>query len=136
MLEETSLDAAASRSLRRKLPAILAQVTSIQTCRKCGRGSHSRQTCPAQDATCFCCNRKGHYSSQCLSTTAAEPKQNLSELTTYAENDANPETSTRYLDAVAGTRKESWIITIEVDSHPVSVNVDTGAEVTTLSETT
>ena len=55
---------------------------SVQTYRRCGRGSHSRQTCPAQDTTCFCCNRKDHYSSQCLSTTAAEPKWNLSELTT------------------------------------------------------
>ena len=78
----------------------------------------------------------GHYSSQCLSTSAAEPKRNLNELTTYAKDDPNPETSTRYLDTVAGTRKEIRITTIEVDGHLVSVKVDTGVEVMVLSETT
>jgi len=42
-LEETSLDAVASSAPRRKQPAIPIQATrqaSIQTCRRCGRGSH------------------------------------------------------------------------------------------------
>ena len=34
-----------------------------QVCTRCGRGTHSRQVCPAKEATCHKCNKKGHYSS-------------------------------------------------------------------------
>ena len=46
--------------------------SSWQKCRRCGRGSHPRQDCPARDATCHRCNHKGHYSAQCLSKTILE----------------------------------------------------------------
>ena len=41
------------------------------------------QSCPAKDANCFRCNRRGHFSSQCLSNTIANitatPGQPISE---------------------------------------------------------
>ena len=43
-----------------------------QKCRRCRKTSHSRQSCPAKDATCFRCNRKGHFGAQRLSKTVAE----------------------------------------------------------------
>ena len=39
------------------------------------------QFCLAKDATCFHCNRKGHYSAQCLSKTVAEIDEPLQKLT-------------------------------------------------------
>ena len=53
---------------------------NTKVCRRCGKSSHPRQSCPAKDATCFRCNRKVHYGSQCLSKTVAEivePSQEL-----------------------------------------------------------
>ena len=89
------------------------------------------------DRLCFPCNRKGHYtrSSHCLSTTAAEPKRNPSELKTYAEDDTNQGTSTRYLILLLVPEKKAQLNVKMPNS--VSVKVDTGAEVMTLvSETT
>ena len=62
-----------STTTRRKLPAIphTSSKPQIGNCRRCGRGAHPRHLCPAKDTTCFRCNRRGHYSSQCLSTTVA-----------------------------------------------------------------
>ncbi len=36
-------------------------------CKRCGKMSHPVQHCPACEATCFKCNREGHYYSQCVS---------------------------------------------------------------------
>ena len=41
-------------------------------CTHCGRSEHQKgDRCPAKDATCHKCNRKGHYQSQCFSKTVA-----------------------------------------------------------------
>lgn len=40
---------------------------NAEMCRRCRKSSHSWQLCPAKVTTCFCCNRKSHYGSHCLS---------------------------------------------------------------------
>ena len=52
---------------RQSLPNQPVQNSKI--CRRCGKSSHPRQLYPAKDVTCFRCNRKDHYSMQCLSKT-------------------------------------------------------------------
>jgi len=73
MKEEIPLDAIRQKPTKRKLPALPLTPArpSVSNCRRCGSGSHPRQSCPARDATCFRCNRRGHFSSQCLSNTVA-----------------------------------------------------------------
>ena len=58
------------QGIRRPIPR--QPVPSGKVCRRCGKSSHPRQSCPARDATCFYCNRKGHFGAQCLSKTVAE----------------------------------------------------------------
>ena len=41
-------------------------------CSRCGKAPHARHLCPAKDAECYTCKRKGHYSSQCFSKTVAD----------------------------------------------------------------
>ena len=72
--DDTSLDAVRqSTTAQRKLPAIpnTPSKPPLGNCRRCGGGTHPRHLCPAKEATCFRCNRRGHYSSQCLSNTVA-----------------------------------------------------------------
>ena len=123
-----------SKRPRRQLPTLPPQAgKQTQVCRRCGKGSHPRQSCPARDMVCFRCNRRGHYSSQCLSNTVAKVAKNLSELATQSDN-PQPETFDRYLNTVESTRAETWIITVEINGQPVSVKVDTRTEVTALSD--
>ena len=35
-------------------------------CTRCGKEPHSRDKCPAKDAICNRCQKKGHYGAQCL----------------------------------------------------------------------
>ena len=44
----------------------LLRVVSLQLASGPAKGPHSRQVCPAKDAVCITCKKKGHYSSQCF----------------------------------------------------------------------
>ena len=37
-------------------------------CTRCSRGPHERSKCPAKDATCFKCSKKGHFGVVCFSS--------------------------------------------------------------------
>ena len=45
--------------------------TAPKQCTLCGRGVHRRGKCPAHDAVCHKCHKKGHYSAHCLSRSVA-----------------------------------------------------------------
>ena len=93
-------------------------------CSRCGRESHLRQSCPAKDAVCHKCQRKGHYSSQCFSKTAVKE---------VTQTDAVYDTS--YLTAVTSNDSQTaWHITISVNGCQMPFKLDTGAEMTVVSE--
>ena len=39
---------------------------ATKSCSRRGKEPHPRERCPAKDATCHICTKKGHYSSQCF----------------------------------------------------------------------
>ena len=45
-----------------------------KSCTRCGKGQHPRDKCPAKDATCHRCSKKGHYGSQCFTNSSGECK--------------------------------------------------------------
>ena len=72
-------------------------LTQTNICRLCIQPSHPRQVCPAFNATCSRCSRKGHLSSV--------PFKTMGELTTPSCNqdintfDDEPYSNTVYVDA-------------------------------------
>ena len=65
-------------------------------CTCCGKNKHDRgDTCPARDAVCHRCNRRGHFSTRCYSKTVAniDAESNESSMDTAflgAVNHSNP----------------------------------------------
>ena len=48
-------------------------------CTRCGRSKHQKgDRCPAKEAICHKCNRKGHFQSKCFSKTVAATTSELS----------------------------------------------------------
>ena len=94
-----------------------------QKCSRYGRGPHSRNLCPAKDAICHACKRKGHFKSQCYSTKAitdiAASKQELDN------------SDTMFLNTIDTAENSSWNKTILVD---VCFKLDTGAKASVMSE--
>ena len=84
---------------------------------------------------CYRSNRKGHYSSKCLSNTVAPQTRSVHELSSQSDH-SELETPDRYVETVEGNKKNMWAITIQMEGKPIVVKVDTGAEVTTISYST
>ena len=86
-------------------------------CKRCGKDHKPNDKFPARNATCFKCNRKGHFSAQCLLKTAT-----TSELTVET-----------FLGVVS-SNEESWVCSLKLEIREMSFKLDTGAEVTAISE--
>ena len=95
--------------------------SKAKQCKRCGRGQHPLDRCPARDAICHKCNHKGHFASQCLtkSTTGTD------EVTL----------DTAFVGAVS-TNQKCWQATLAVEGVDVDFKLDTGAEVTAISSET
>ena len=92
-------------------------------CKRCGRERHPAEKCPAKNATCYKCNRKGHCSPQCFSKTSAATTHEVS-------------LDTAFLGVVASQQDPAWTATVLLGATEVELKLDTGAEVTAISEAT
>ena len=124
--EETSLDFVKSDNRNTRINPSQRQAIREAKCTRCGRGPHTKQSCPAKEATCRRCSRKGHFAAVCFSRTIA----------VLSQEELEP-AETSYLDAVTnrGNRKEtkSWYIQLQMDGKDVCFKIDTGAEVSAIS---
>ena len=96
-------------------------------CTRCGRDRHKPgDRCPAKTAVCHKCKKKGHFSSQCFSKEVAA---------TNHEEEAQQDAA--FLGpVVAETKTTTWTNTLLVAGKKVQFKLDTGAEVTAVSENT
>ena len=97
-----------------------------KNCSRCGRGPHSRHMCPAKDATCHACKKKGHFKSQCYSTKA------IADIITFKNEYDNSDIT--FLNTIDSAEDNTWNKTILVEGKQVCFKLDTGAEATVLSE--
>ncbi len=99
--------------------------TSNQSCMRCGKDRHpTPDKCPAHKATCFKCNRKGHYGSQCLSKTKAPA----------STHEVEADLDSAFLGTVNATSGPVWLSKVKVDNKVVQFKLDTGAEVSVISD--
>ena len=111
-----------------------AALVGRRGCSRCGGQPHPSEKCPARDATCFRCQKKGHYSARCFS--------NVPESTGAATDTVEVIEETEpaaYLDVDAVNiegPENSWMITVRVNQIDLTFKLDTGAEVTAISEWT
>ena len=98
--------------------------TQSKTCQRCGKGQHSREECPAKDAECHRCHKKGHFNAMCRT-------KNVAQIVSTNEMDE------AFLDTVSdGQKASTWMTHIEVNGTSIPFKMDTGAEVTAISEET
>ena len=96
-------------------------------CTRCGRTKHRPgDKCPAKTAICHKCNRKGHYAaSQCFSKTVSTATQ-----------DGEACQDVAYLGPVKAENENTWTSTLQIAGKKIQFKLDTGAEVTAVSEAT
>ena len=98
-------------------------------CGNCGRGPHTRENCPARRVACHSCGKQGHFSAHCRS------KEVLALSVPGFEEDVQP-AGPVFLGTLDNEGTSTW--TVDVVSHGklLRFKIDTGAEVTAISETT
>ena len=96
--------------------------SGTKPCTRCGKGTHPRDKCPATDAVCHRCHRKGHYGAMCYAKT-------LAVTAVSGENSSD----TAFLDMMRCGRENAWFTPIQLSGQETLFKLDTGAEVTAIS---
>ena len=88
-------------------------------CPKCGRkATHNLQHCPARNAVCRKCHKRGHFQYGCRSQVVSV---NIKDTDTGDTGDAG--------DGTLGARESPWKVTFQINNKPVTFNIDMGAAV-------
>ena len=109
------------------------QRASASPCQWCGRSSaHKWQKCPAQSVTCYRCSKWGNFQSVCRATPHTNP--------IYLEPPQDTEMGT-FLGGVTSRDSPNpspnpWTVMFQLNGAPTNLLIDTGAEVTVISEYT
>ena len=96
-------------------------------CTKCGKKPwHAPALCPARDKLCNVCHKRGHFRAVCRSAARVQGIR------------ASPESSDEaFLGTVTdGTKGDPWEVELTLEGKPVKLHIDTGAEVTVITEHT
>ena len=104
-----------------RVPKRSNDLGSQDKCTRCS-GSHSRERCPASNVVCFRCNKRGHFNSQCQTRMPI----------THPDGGVN--ISTAFLDALGKEGPNEWHVTIQLCRCNVTFEIETGAEVSAISE--
>ena len=91
-----------------------------QSCCYCGFNQHpSRLMCPAREAICHACGKRGHYSRVCWTKSSSQSINKSSSAAVFSE--------TRPVLASAPPSLESAVIKGSLEGWPVEVLIDSGA---------
>ena len=91
-------------------------------CKRCGNDTHPPDKCPAKGATCHKCGKKGHFSKKCFTKTGASTRE-LS-------------LDSAFLGTLGASDPQAWTVNVGIANKEVPFKIDTGAEVTAISEDT
>lgn len=121
---------------RQQPPQRAPQIINHSMCTRCGKSpSHSKDRCPARDATCKKCNKNGHFKVVYRSKTVKKAVDKIEEGDTFlgaiTDTDASLEgiTHTHSTDT-----REPQTVTLSLNNRQVLFKTDTGADVTVIPE--
>ena len=105
-------------------PKVRHTTSQPKNCGRCGKGQHQQDQCPARDVECHRCHKKGHYSSLCYSKSVSEIASSEECL------------DTAFLNTLQKGKESCWRAKIQLCGKETMFKLDTGAEVTAVSEKT
>ena len=116
------------------------------SCYHCG-GPHLANQCKHMDAACSHCKKVGHFASVCRtkarqaaqswnSQPQEKAKKPTSTRTNYVEDEESPPTGEYDMCQIRDNHTEPYVLDITLNNVPVKMELDTGAAVSVISETT
>ena len=100
----------------------------VKKCYRCGNSpTHKREECPAINATCLKCKKRGHYASECKSKIVRSVDEEIQSGT--SDEDCY------FLGAVEGDKSQAkWSVNLSLGKANTRFKIDTGADVTVIPE--
>ena len=92
--------------------------------------NHARKDCPAKDAICHACEKRGHFKKACRS-------KHIRQVTAYTDqvSEATDQMEELFLGVIESPNQETaWERKVFINNKKVSIKLDSGADVTVLSE--
>ena len=106
---------------------LASRLNNRSVCFRCGKSPpHDRQHCPARDATCHKCAKRGHFKAMCRS-----PRK-VGEV--HQDSSSEIDHDDVFLGAVGTAAENPWSVTLQLNGEPVEFQIDTGAEVSIISD--
>ena len=115
-------------------------------CYRCG-GRHKSDECQFKDEECYFCHKKGHIARKCRAKERLNTSNRSRDDQQVAESRKTRQT-TNYLQEIEEEEKDyelyniksskpdPYCVNISVNGHEITMEVDTGASVTVISEQT
>ncbi len=97
------------------------------SCKRCGRNHRKGEICPAKSAECHKCRKKGHLAAVCRTRAVHEvnkPQEGSSMTHLLGE--------LTHIDDKCG----AWIVTLPIQGTEIDFKIDTGADISVISEKT
>ena len=129
---------------RTRNPTSVPKQSARQPCYRCGKSNHDSSNCRFIDATCRNCRKKGHIRPVCKSSRLSQHRRkpqrtatNYLETEPTIERASSPPEELHMFAFWANSSKSRPIYCdVLVEGTPLTMEVDTGAEVSVISETT
>ena len=131
--EDLSVQELRSNSNRGQFRSSRTTITNTKRhgkdCSNCGY-KHEDRRCPAIGKNCNKCQRIGHFSKMCRST-------GIREVVTENERDDDNDDE-YYLDSITYNKANTspWIVSMTINNSEIDFKLDTGADVTVITEDT
>ena len=95
---------------------------------RCGKSpAHSCQECPAREAICHKCSKKGHYSAVCRTAGSIQ----------FVQSSPVTEVAEEFLGAIeteSPSPNSSWTVPLILNEISLNFKIDTGADMTVIPE--
>ena len=117
---------------RRPLGSFRPQDKSTKPCGRCGYTSHTGNQCPANGKMCKKCGKLGHFSTMCRSKMVQEIVSE--EVWEPHVTNGNVEQGKYFLGEVNESTDSAWMVTLNVEGHDTRFKIDTGADVSVITE--
>ena len=95
-----------------------------QRCSRCGRTPlHEVRVCPAKEAICRGCGKRGHFQKMCRSARISEVRK-----------DSDNDSDSIFLGVVTSQTNRPWTVSLGLNCFETEFCIDTGAEVTAIPD--
>ena len=114
---------------------VMSHTPKKEQCYRCGRSNHKAPDCRFKNATCHKCGKQGHLKSVCRSHKPTPKGKNRS--TRWMDKEENSEDSGDEIlkvYSVGNSSTKPIHVEIQIDGKPISMEVDTGAAVSLMSQ--